>query len=538
MSDSAFRRLFLDTVATVIVQPPSETSLIELLRLATPTLLASTDEQKQQSALIVRDASKRDKLFRTLQLRIHPDEHVSDARVTKLFQDVTLFYDMCVAEMENEDSRLHHNTITNGESVGEQLVSSDEMAAAAQYVSKTDIIATSQHVRQDLSNHDILTSSVNDASKLRHNTCNRNSRTGESLGELVGSDEEKGNLLLGVALGSEKEILGGAEGGALVINNDEPNKTEQHDKYSTVIGIKNSPHRPQHPTRIKNNPHQSNVVVDAWENPQLSTTHIRNRRRIHQLSRKKLVSRQKVMSWLRVASIFLVQFYIYNILRINSALRRDDDVQSSYISLNNDGAPSTNLNETEQIPALDLPSTTTTAMSYVTPPGCLFTIFYSYTSASLLWHVLIFATRKNRKKYLLISICLLAIINLKFNKGKCNESSALIIGGMNDKSNVDNQHINARRSDAMPYTRISFSLHDTKDDIVQPDMFSKVNYRCADRPNLPPALAKRTVLNFTTSVYTDLNGTLFSMGIFIVQQSYVCTFLILLLMHTQTHAQS
>ena len=65
MSDSAFRRLLLDTVATVIVQPPSTTSLIELLRIATPTLLASNDKQRQQSAAIVRDASKRDKLFKT-----------------------------------------------------------------------------------------------------------------------------------------------------------------------------------------------------------------------------------------------------------------------------------------------------------------------------------------------------------------------------------------------------------------------------------------------------------------------------------------
>ena len=116
MSDSAFRRLLLDTVATVIVQPPSTTSLIELLRIATPTLLASNDKQRQQSAAIVRDASKRDKLFKTLQLRIHPDKHVGDTRVTELFQEVTLFYDKCVVEMEKEDSRQtqqHDNYSTN-----------------------------------------------------------------------------------------------------------------------------------------------------------------------------------------------------------------------------------------------------------------------------------------------------------------------------------------------------------------------------------------------------------------------------------------
>ena len=102
MSDSAFRRLLLDTVATVIVQPPSTTSLIELLRIATPTLLASNDKQRQQSAAI--------------ELRIHPDKHVGDTRVTELFQEVTLFYDRCVVEMEKEDSRQtqqHDNYSTN-----------------------------------------------------------------------------------------------------------------------------------------------------------------------------------------------------------------------------------------------------------------------------------------------------------------------------------------------------------------------------------------------------------------------------------------
>lgn len=95
----------LDTVATVIAQPPSTSSLIELLRIATPTLLASSSDvaQRRRAEDTVRDASQREKLFRTLQLRIHPDKHPGDERATGLFQEVTLFYGRCVDAMGRED---------------------------------------------------------------------------------------------------------------------------------------------------------------------------------------------------------------------------------------------------------------------------------------------------------------------------------------------------------------------------------------------------------------------------------------------------
>lgn len=122
MSDSAFRRLILDTVATVIVQPPSSSSLIDLLRIATPSLLAPSslspstalsNDGKQQSEAKVRIKSKRDKLFRTLQLRIHPDKHPGDERATTLFQDVTTYYEKCVDAMEREDIRQRQRGVND-----------------------------------------------------------------------------------------------------------------------------------------------------------------------------------------------------------------------------------------------------------------------------------------------------------------------------------------------------------------------------------------------------------------------------------------
>lgn len=103
-SDSAFRRLLLDTVATVIAQPPSAASLVELLRIATPSLLAaaSDDAQRQRADATVRDRARRENLFRRLKLRIHPDKHVGDERATALFQEVTSFYEKCVTATERE----------------------------------------------------------------------------------------------------------------------------------------------------------------------------------------------------------------------------------------------------------------------------------------------------------------------------------------------------------------------------------------------------------------------------------------------------
>jgi len=119
---SAFRRLLLDTVSTAIAQPPSSSSLIELLRIATPSLLASSTDAKQRegAGAKVRDKQRRDKLFRTLQLRIHPDKHAGEyhERATVLFQDVTTYYTVCVDVMEEEDRRQRWSSRNSHNSEG------------------------------------------------------------------------------------------------------------------------------------------------------------------------------------------------------------------------------------------------------------------------------------------------------------------------------------------------------------------------------------------------------------------------------------
>eukprot|EP00562_Extubocellulus_spinifer_P003417 CAMPEP_0178487340 /NCGR_PEP_ID=MMETSP0696-20121128/9273_1 /TAXON_ID=265572 /ORGANISM="Extubocellulus spinifer, Strain CCMP396" /LENGTH=405 /DNA_ID=CAMNT_0020115033 /DNA_START=233 /DNA_END=1447 /DNA_ORIENTATION=+ len=93
-----FRRLILDTVSVIVKKEPNGDSLIELLKVATPDL----DESE-----VIKDSNKRDKLFRVLQKRIHPDHHSQgDDTVTALFQDVQPFYDRCVANIHKRPSKV------------------------------------------------------------------------------------------------------------------------------------------------------------------------------------------------------------------------------------------------------------------------------------------------------------------------------------------------------------------------------------------------------------------------------------------------
>ena len=98
MSADPFRRLILDTVSVIVKKEPNGDALIELLKVATPEL----DENE-----VLKDSGKRDKLFRVLQKRIHPDHHApGDDRVTTLFQDVHSFYESCVANIHKRASKV------------------------------------------------------------------------------------------------------------------------------------------------------------------------------------------------------------------------------------------------------------------------------------------------------------------------------------------------------------------------------------------------------------------------------------------------
>ena len=105
MGDSGFRRLLLDTVTAVITtRTPSTSSLVELLRVASPGHFSGSSSSAAAESAVRNDAPERLRLYRALQSKIHPDRHVGDEkeRATRLFQDVSSYYEECVAIAESE----------------------------------------------------------------------------------------------------------------------------------------------------------------------------------------------------------------------------------------------------------------------------------------------------------------------------------------------------------------------------------------------------------------------------------------------------
>jgi hypothetical protein len=85
MTADPFAALFLRQIRTIISDKPSREVLYQLLRSVSPEL---TEED-------IDVPSTRNKSFKELRLRIHPDKHQGDDSATSLFQDVPPFYEAC-----------------------------------------------------------------------------------------------------------------------------------------------------------------------------------------------------------------------------------------------------------------------------------------------------------------------------------------------------------------------------------------------------------------------------------------------------------
>jgi hypothetical protein len=87
-----FRQFFLTTIQSIVRQDPNASSLLQLLQTVAPSL---TVDQ-------ISDSVDRNKAFKLLKLRIHPDKHLSDLnQATKLFQDVQEFFHRCCRQIEH-----------------------------------------------------------------------------------------------------------------------------------------------------------------------------------------------------------------------------------------------------------------------------------------------------------------------------------------------------------------------------------------------------------------------------------------------------
>ena len=90
-----FRQLFLEQIRLILEKDPSKESMHEMLKMASPYL---TEADVMVSAT-------REKAFKTLQLRIHPDKHADKDTATQVFQDVQTFYDRCCQSLSSARPR-------------------------------------------------------------------------------------------------------------------------------------------------------------------------------------------------------------------------------------------------------------------------------------------------------------------------------------------------------------------------------------------------------------------------------------------------
>lgn len=146
MSDP-FRQFFLDTVQNLVQKKPCIESLYKLLSIVSPDLtfhhLISTLSSKNSHINSTTDPTV--KAFKLIKLRIHPDKHPSDPRVTQLFQDVQNFYDAC------SSCSVVSSGATKGSSVSDNLNSRKRPRTtlgeiAVKYPEMYNVITNSPHV--------------------------------------------------------------------------------------------------------------------------------------------------------------------------------------------------------------------------------------------------------------------------------------------------------------------------------------------------------------------------------------------------------
>lgn len=94
MAADPFRSLFLRQVRTILSGDPNRDSLRLLLATAAPEV---TDADLD-------DETTRNRIFKELRTRVHPDKHPNDDTATSIFQDVPPFYEACCRRLSASTS--------------------------------------------------------------------------------------------------------------------------------------------------------------------------------------------------------------------------------------------------------------------------------------------------------------------------------------------------------------------------------------------------------------------------------------------------
>ena len=137
--------------------------------------------------------------------------------------------------------------------------------------------------------------------------------------------------------------------------------------------------------------------------------------------------------------------------------------------------------------------------------GCGWSVMYYFVTASLPYNVYIFRQKSHGRWVVVANIFLIFMSSIQFDGEHCTNyvdmETDAIIASTNGKFWSESYTPKQIMDDNI---RISFKLHD-RSQALRPDRFAGVpGYMCVDQAGLPPSLSKRTVLNFTTTVATEL----------------------------------
>ncbi len=113
-----FRQYFLDSVQSTMNEEPGEMTLLALLKFAIPNLTLDMMYDMMVNHNSNNGKGDLQKCLKTLKSRIHPDKHPGGASTlaTKLFQDVSIYYEQCLKVMSSNSSQEYEHGHEHGQS--------------------------------------------------------------------------------------------------------------------------------------------------------------------------------------------------------------------------------------------------------------------------------------------------------------------------------------------------------------------------------------------------------------------------------------
>ena len=200
-----------------------------------------------------------------------------------------------------------------------------------------------------------------------------------------------------------------------------------------------------------------------------------------------LLSQKNVQAGLRLSILALALVYVYFTQRIAYLERMHKEARGE----GGDGFFAMSTSKMQQSPG----------------EGIATTVAFYLVTMCLLWNLGTFWTKRRGRRWVRMCAILFIVAGVQLNVGiGCTSSRDCTAIDASTESDGILRRLNIPSNQTMgSNVRISFRLHDPDVVSVPLKFAGVVGYRCGgDMAELPPSLSGRTVLNFTTTVSTDL----------------------------------